>query len=225
MTADDEAFLRAILEEPDEDPPRLVYADWLEERGNPRAAFIRLQCALACYDEDDRPPELEAREREMLEKHEVEWTGLLRGLVTFCLFHRGFIDEIATTAEGFLTHAETLFRLAPIREVHLSDVGSYAARLAGCPYLARLRYLDLSGTELSDSGAVLLANSPYLAGLTGLNLTAACIGDTGAEALARSPHLGSVTEMYLGGNSIGQAGRHALVASRHFRPDRMLHFQ
>ena len=44
MTHDD-AFLQAIIENPDDDAPRLLYADWLEERGDPRGEFIRVQCA------------------------------------------------------------------------------------------------------------------------------------------------------------------------------------
>jgi uncharacterized protein (TIGR02996 family) len=53
MTSD-EAFLRDICEHPEDDAPRLVYADWLEEHGNPeRAEFIRVQCRLAALPEDD----------------------------------------------------------------------------------------------------------------------------------------------------------------------------
>ena len=43
----DQAFLRAICEAPDDDAPRLVYADWLEERGYLRGEFIRVQCMYA----------------------------------------------------------------------------------------------------------------------------------------------------------------------------------
>lgn len=46
MTAAD--FLPAILATPDDDGPRLVFADWLEEQGDvDRAEFIRVQCRLA----------------------------------------------------------------------------------------------------------------------------------------------------------------------------------
>ncbi len=31
--SDGEALLKAILEQPDDDTPRLVYADWLQENG------------------------------------------------------------------------------------------------------------------------------------------------------------------------------------------------
>jgi uncharacterized protein (TIGR02996 family) len=48
------AFLEAILDEPDEDGPRLVFADWLEENGQTdRAAWIRASCELARVGSDD----------------------------------------------------------------------------------------------------------------------------------------------------------------------------
>src|SRR5262245_28522095 len=48
MTADGSALLRAVIENPDDDAPRLVYADWLDEHGDAAwAEFIRLQIAAA----------------------------------------------------------------------------------------------------------------------------------------------------------------------------------
>ncbi len=42
------ALEKAIVGHADEDTPRLAYADWLDENGDPdRAAFIRVQCRLA----------------------------------------------------------------------------------------------------------------------------------------------------------------------------------
>ena len=35
------SFLRAICESPDDVAPRLIYADWLDERGDPRGAVVR----------------------------------------------------------------------------------------------------------------------------------------------------------------------------------------
>jgi uncharacterized protein (TIGR02996 family) len=43
---EESAFLRAIAEDPNDEGTRLVFADWLEERGDPRAEFIRLDCAV-----------------------------------------------------------------------------------------------------------------------------------------------------------------------------------
>lgn len=46
--SDEAAFLAAILAEPADDTVRLVYADWLQENGQPeRAEFIRVQVELS----------------------------------------------------------------------------------------------------------------------------------------------------------------------------------
>jgi uncharacterized protein (TIGR02996 family) len=44
---DEAAFLAAIRAAPGDDTPRLVYADWLDDQGDTRAEFIRLQHQLA----------------------------------------------------------------------------------------------------------------------------------------------------------------------------------
>jgi uncharacterized protein (TIGR02996 family) len=65
------AFLRDILAHPEDDTPRLVFADWLEEHGAPeRAEFIRLQCQLARMSEGDPDRgRLLDRESELLRAH------------------------------------------------------------------------------------------------------------------------------------------------------------
>ena len=48
MNPDELALLAGVAAHPDADLPRLVFADWLEERGfERRAEFIRLQCDIA----------------------------------------------------------------------------------------------------------------------------------------------------------------------------------
>jgi uncharacterized protein (TIGR02996 family) len=44
---DDTAFIRAIQADPHDDAPRLIYADWLEEHGDPRSEFVRTLVARA----------------------------------------------------------------------------------------------------------------------------------------------------------------------------------
>jgi uncharacterized protein (TIGR02996 family) len=53
---DEAAFLRIIRSRPEDDLSRLVFADWLEEQGDPRADFLRLHLALsaAAPDHPDR---------------------------------------------------------------------------------------------------------------------------------------------------------------------------
>ena len=44
MSSDREAFIAGIAADPENDLRRLVFADWLEENGEPeRAEFVRLQ--------------------------------------------------------------------------------------------------------------------------------------------------------------------------------------
>lgn len=40
---DEEAFLAAIWDQPEDDDSRLIYADWLEERGDARAEYLRVE--------------------------------------------------------------------------------------------------------------------------------------------------------------------------------------
>jgi uncharacterized protein (TIGR02996 family) len=58
-------LLREVRAAPDEDGPRLVYADWLLQQGNPVGELIIVQCAVARGEDDDV---MRARERELLER-------------------------------------------------------------------------------------------------------------------------------------------------------------
>jgi uncharacterized protein (TIGR02996 family) len=75
---DRDALLSAIREHPDEDTPRLMYADFLDEVGGDanaaRAEFIRIQCELALLSLNDvKRPTLEAREGKLLKKFGQSW--------------------------------------------------------------------------------------------------------------------------------------------------------
>lgn len=45
--SDEIPLLRTIMDAPNDVEPRLIFADWLEERGDPWAELIRLQCEMA----------------------------------------------------------------------------------------------------------------------------------------------------------------------------------
>src|SRR5215216_4626617 len=85
--SDAAALLAAIRAAPDDDAPRLVYADWLDEHGQPeRAEFIRVQCALARRDS----PALRRREAELLAAHHDAFAGQLAAPHLRFRFERGF---------------------------------------------------------------------------------------------------------------------------------------
>ncbi|MEK6238729.1 MAG: SUMF1/EgtB/PvdO family nonheme iron enzyme [Planctomycetales bacterium] len=66
----EQAFLKEIAANPADDAPRLIFADWLEERGDLRAELLRLLNELIHIDVPDRAAK-EARIRELLYEQNV----------------------------------------------------------------------------------------------------------------------------------------------------------
>ena len=60
-------FLKAIEAEPANPVPRLVYADWLDEQGDPRGELLRIQEELRRIDVPHRAAK-EARMHELLKR-------------------------------------------------------------------------------------------------------------------------------------------------------------
>src|SRR5262245_39833845 len=127
MTMDHADFIEAILAAPEDNAPRLVYADWLLERDDPRGEFIRLQCELQTIADGDSKVALRLKKREnaLLKEHREQWTAGLRGelqrnRVQKYEFRRGFVEYVQ--AEGALFESEervaALFDAAPL----LSDL-------------------------------------------------------------------------------------------------------
>jgi uncharacterized protein (TIGR02996 family) len=135
----EQAFLEAICDNPEDDTPRLVFADWLEENGQPeRAEFILVQIEMASLGQDDpRRPALADRSRALFFDPTAAWGRELRELLTYSAWERGFVWRVALTAARFLAHAEAIFRLAPVREVRLERAGT---RVAVVLYVVLLAY-------------------------------------------------------------------------------------
>jgi uncharacterized protein (TIGR02996 family) len=203
MATADAAFLRAIVESPEEEGPRLVFADWLDEHGDhDRAEFIRVECEQERVEPyGPRWRQLTARQRDLLKAHKAEWTRPLRGLAAHTRFRRGFIEEITVHARTFLTRADDLFRLAPVRVVKFvylpTGRGVSVEEVAAGPHLARLTGLDFSGCFLSDAQVQTLATSPHLGALTELTLESCRVGRPGLQALLESPALDRLTALNL----------------------------
>src|SRR5579872_576175 len=94
-------FLRTIAENPDDDAPRLVLSDWLEEREHHELAkFIRLQIELARIDPgDDGYPEKTAKMRRcgvFTQRGMFPFFDYLPSSECKIAFHRGFIESIDT---------------------------------------------------------------------------------------------------------------------------------
>jgi uncharacterized protein (TIGR02996 family) len=181
---DEAAFLRLIAAAPDDDAPRLVYADWLEECGDPRGSFIRVQCALArLADDDPRRPDLEHAERHLFAAHAAAWAAACAGRVSGWLFRRGFVEEITLSADAFLEHGPRLLSDSLVRTVHLHDCGDYVGKLTRLPALARVACLDLCGNRLGNAGVGVLLRSTHLRGVQALDLSFNGLSNAGVRAL------------------------------------------
>src|SRR3954468_2940925 len=109
--SDAAAFFRAIEADPDDDTPRLVYADWLDERAatdadRARAEFVRVQCELARDPDATRRFVLAVRERDLRLAHGRAWAGRWHAEFARLGYWRGFLDPISLTGADFARHAE-----------------------------------------------------------------------------------------------------------------------
>jgi uncharacterized protein (TIGR02996 family) len=153
-----EAFLADVIENPDDDAPRLVCADWLDEHGEAeRGELIRVQCRLARLgDADPARAELERQERELLEGHGAEWAEPLRGLVHEFQYRRGFVEAVEVPGVlGLGGRVQRAMELAPVRCLRLFKVGDEMDELWGVgPCLGRLRELYLYAEDHSYPGGI-----------------------------------------------------------------------
>ncbi len=81
--SEEEAFIRSILAAPRDAALRLVYADWLEERGDDRGQWLRLQTALdGLAGSDQRAGEMQRQLQELQNRIDLKWVALMsRGRV------------------------------------------------------------------------------------------------------------------------------------------------
>jgi uncharacterized protein (TIGR02996 family) len=215
-SAEERAFFDRIRDEPADDGPRLIYADWLEENGQPdRAEFVRLQVALdRLPDDDPRRTELRERERVLLEANEKRWSANMAPLVTGCEFRRGVIDSVSVDTNQFLDAGAAIFELAPVRKVRFFGVGDRLSKLVHSPLLRHVRELDLSGNELGNRGPIFLSKSKHLVRLDVLDLSFNEIGDNGLQSLADSPVFRTLRSLQITDNErFGVPGLRALADS------------
>jgi uncharacterized protein (TIGR02996 family) len=76
--SEERAFLHRLQTHPDDDVTRLVYADWLDEQGDPRAAYLRGEVELSSLAEGTEPYHaLTLQQRELGATLDPEWLPLV----------------------------------------------------------------------------------------------------------------------------------------------------
>jgi uncharacterized protein (TIGR02996 family) len=210
------AFLRDIKEHPEDDTPRLILADWLEEHGDEadvaRAEFIRLQCRAARLPADaPEAKSLQKQASELRGKHGAAWLGPVKDVCDGSpVFSRGLV-HIAVRGRTFaskrglaLAQTEAYAWVDSLR--FCSVAPSALAVLAATPLLGGLNALSFRDCPLRAAGAKALAGSPYLECLTRLDLHHCWIENGGVAALTAAARSSKLREIDLHHNFLWSDG-------------------
>lgn len=148
-----EELLAGVLADPQADAPRLVLADWLGERGDPRGEFISVQCELARG--SSRVPDLQAREVSLLSTHGAQWLGPLGPDVLQVRFRRGFAESVEVLDAQALPQLEGFFQREPVTELTFASSRLIdGARFAALEWLERLHSLEFRALSPHAPGAL-----------------------------------------------------------------------
>jgi uncharacterized protein (TIGR02996 family) len=209
-------FLDDVLDNPDDDAPRLIYADWLSDRGRTgdeaRAELIRVQCQLARSASGLRTRAwLDLRVAQMLPLYEENWLPNELHSPRQGEWRRGFfcvqtrLWPFICGAQRWFLHPAVLEARVDVRGSHdggLLDVDEDHVRFLGeTPLLARVTQLSVRGRPFTkrplqgDDFALAVAGSPHARRLRQLELS--CFSDRGASALLESAHLRSLKSLTL----------------------------
>jgi uncharacterized protein (TIGR02996 family) len=220
------ALLAAIIDEPDSDTHRLVFADWLDEQGRGQwAALIRSQCSLERL-VGPLPPfsdDSGVRATSLRPEVRLEVLGCLRGLIAdedllaaeptaeLRYIHgrvrRGFLDQLRLhgghTVERFIEHAGSIFQHTPLLHLCLSSNAPPARDLdiaSGYLYQAPPPIISLANLES-------LLRVPSFGRLRTLDLRPLYLSGTWTRMLHRLAHVFQSTHLLLHGHQIGNARR------------------
>lgn len=147
----EERLLEDIRNAPDDDGPRLVWADAI---GGERGELVVIQVDLERGGLSQREViARKKRQRDLLGRHGAMWSGL-DGIARRVSFRRGFVDAAEIAAEAFLDHADDIVETAPmLTSLNVFDLRADGPASDPIPLLSKL---------LAD---------PATAGLSGLDLS------------------------------------------------------
>lgn len=147
--APDRKFVDTFVENIDDDLPRLVYADWLDEHGRAeRAEFVRVQVERARLPAwDAAQVRLRLREDELLRLHGEEWLAEMPAVegARWERFRRGVVAEVRFASfDAMRKSAHACRAVAPVEAVTVRWPRRREGRKTVKP-IAELRELTLTG--------------------------------------------------------------------------------
>lgn len=193
MTSSHDALYRAICAHPDEDTPRLAFADLIEEDGDElRARFIRTQVALAQLPTYD-PEWVKARLNQPDAATGWAMAHTLPKMPDGLNWHRfefrrGFPWKVAVRSwSGLIEAGEAVFEAAPIQAL---DIGAHDrpsfGDVADWPHLTRVHKLEASVGWNKELDVQRLSESAFATNLTELGFEFDGLAPNGLTALAGS---------------------------------------
>jgi len=206
MTPEQMALMLTIVDHSEDDVPRLVYADWLEENGeSEHAAFIRLQ--VTKYRTSPRDPKFARllqqemdfafREERRLRDRLPVFPGLIWGA-----FDRGFVDRLTIRGlegvQSFSQHALKLVGETPWSELQIEQLreGYDLTPWLDLEPIPNLRQVTI-GTGWGHWALGPLLHSPIMSTVRRLVIKDVWIDDATQLALHDSKQLKNLEELRL----------------------------
>lgn len=207
--ADESGLLQAIADDPDDDVPKRIYADWLEENGDPEWAELIRLCLGSPF---LRPVE---RQRGLVDSIvKRRGAGLPDDMVS-CDYRTGLLTVITNfrtfQSKVFQDNAVAWFENARIQGLILYGNTKFWDRVAASPVLAAVRDLHLTNNALPIAGLTALCASPHVGGLHTLRLDGNRLWNQGLQILSRSTTFPRLRRLILPDNGINTDGLAALV--------------
>ncbi len=217
-TGSEAGLLEMIAQAPQDDAPRLVYADWLLEHGFGFGEYIQVSCEIAPVDYNDaRYDGLRAKLEKLEKKHAKAWLEPIRPFIRSWSFERGLLSRVTCDAALFIEAAEAIAQRGPRAYIELTGLKKKdIAALAKTP-LGAFGHVNLSSQRIDDHGMALIAASSTIAGAPSWDLGYNAFGDDGLVSLATSPHFASVETLRMSAFKLQFTARGigALLASPH----------
>jgi uncharacterized protein (TIGR02996 family) len=209
-------LIQGCAEAPQDNAPRLILADWLEDHGQPeRAELVRLQCRLADWVPDwQERRALIARQDELIAAHRDTWLGPLTKLCHRVAFVRG-LCRVWVSSQNFCTSAfgtalTDRHGTALVEQVRLTRCKALS-RVVSRPWLALVPALSLARLELNDAGLGPLLTSEYVEHLVDLDVSGTPVRWDQFKALIDSQLYGRLTRLALRNTGASDATVAALL--------------
>lgn len=203
-------FLREIKDHPNDDTPRLILADWLQDQGEARGELVFSQVHRRRLAEDDpQRVALQLRERQILKRYVFTWLGPLVDLASAWTFQRGLL-RLEMRGDRFLQLKDddaTQEAFAWVEDLSLHGVvPQQLPQILASEFLQEVIGLDLSENRLGDDGMTPFVDAP-LGHLRSLTLAGNRIGQRGIATLAQCGWLVGLRHLDVSSNRIADGGR------------------